>query len=140
MRARAVVAIVLCGCYHPTAATGVPCAPNGDCPSGQMCDQTQSPPVCVAIPGGGGPDGPLADASIDAPPACTDSSTCAAADPICDQATHTCRGCIADAECTAGVCVEYTGECVPDANVLFVGSPGIDVGTCSRAAPCATLT
>ncbi len=102
-----------------------------------MCDQTQSPPVCVAMPGG--PDAPVADGSIDAAPACTDSSTCAAADPICDQTTHTCRGCIADTECTGGVCIEYNGKCVPDANVLFVGMMGSDGGSCTRMAPCATF-
>ncbi len=138
---RAIAAIVLSGCYHPNPATGVPCAANGDCPDGQTCDMQQSPPVCVATPGSGSVmDAPLfLDAPPDAPPACTDSSTCATADPICDPATHTCRGCIADAECTGGVCVEYSGQCVADADVLFVSPTGSDLFTCTRAMPCATL-
>jgi hypothetical protein len=33
-----VAAAVLAGCYAPSPATGLPCATNGDCPSGQDCD------------------------------------------------------------------------------------------------------
>ena len=137
-------AVALVGCYSPTAKTGVPCASNGACPDGQQCDTTQSPPVCVAMPGGSGDGGMTPDAPPDAAPACLDNSMCTGATaPICDTTSHTCRGCTADAECMfePGVCVEYTGTCVADANTIFLSPAptGVDAGTCTRAAPCATF-
>ena len=137
----AVLAIVLGGCFHPNAKTGAPCAAgNLACPDGQTCDTTQTPPVCVTAGGGGSADGGPADAPPDAAPQCLDDSACTmAAAPICDLATHTCRGCIADAECTGGVCIEAQGTCVPDAQVLFLDPAGTDFSTCSRARPCATF-
>lgn len=136
MRQAALAVLVVWGCYHPNAATGVPCAANGDCPAGQTCDTHQAPPVCVGTLSDARA---MADAPPDAPPACTDDSTCAASAPICDQTTHTCRGCIADAECTNGVCVEYAGTCVDDSATLFLAPGGLDVGACTRAAPCGTF-
>ena len=138
----ATLAIVLGGCFHPNAKTGAPCAAgNLACPDGQTCDTSQSPPLCVPIGGGGGGDGGLpVDAAPDAAPQCLDDSACTmAAAPICDLATHTCRGCIADAECTGGVCIEAQGTCVPDAQVLFLDPAGTDFSTCSRARPCASF-
>ena len=142
----ALAAVAVLGCYNPNAKTGVQCAPNGDCPDGQQCDTTQSPPVCVAMPGSGGSgDGGMTpDAPPDAAPACLDNSMCTGATaPICDPTSHTCRGCTADAECmfVPGVCVEYTGACVADANAIFLSPApaGVDAGTCTRAAPCATF-
>src|SRR5262245_1572348 len=40
-------AIVLAGCFQATAPLGAPCAQNGACPDGQVCDHSRSPPVCV---------------------------------------------------------------------------------------------
>ena len=138
--------LVLAGCYHPNPATGVPCAPDLECPEGQTCNTLASPPVCVAGGGSGAADGPVAgDAPAgDAPgPQCTVDSDCASsvAAPICDPASRTCRGCIADAECTAGVCEELAGTCVPDAQVVFLSPApvGSDAGTCTRARPCASF-
>jgi hypothetical protein len=42
-----VLAVTLCACYQPTPAAGAPCAENGQCPGDQLCDRSQSPPVCV---------------------------------------------------------------------------------------------
>lgn len=70
MRAQAtiVLGLTLAACYQPTAATGVPCAANGDCPGTQVCDHGKSPPVCVAtLPAIDGPVQPP-DAPRDAPP------------------------------------------------------------------------
>ncbi len=39
--------LTLAACFKPTAATGVPCASNGDCPGNQVCDPQQTPPTCV---------------------------------------------------------------------------------------------
>lgn len=139
-------AIAIAGCYNPNAKTGVPCAANGQCPDGQQCDTTQSPPLCVTVPGSGGSADAAVDTmpTVDAAPACLDNSACAAATaPICDQTSHTCRGCSADAECmfVPGVCVEYTGACVPDAQTIFLSPAptGVDAGACTSAAPCATF-
>jgi hypothetical protein len=64
------------GCYSPHAAPGAPCSPDLHCPTGLVCDTTQSPPLCVETPGGGTRpdsndpdiDAPLAiDAAPDAP-------------------------------------------------------------------------
>jgi hypothetical protein len=51
-----------------------------------------------------------------------------------------CRGCTADTECPGGVCVEAEGGCVADADVAFVADMGTDTGTCTRAAPCDTVS
>ncbi len=59
--------------------------------------------------------------------------------PICDPSARACRGCEADAECGGGVCIEAEGGCVADDEVAFVADMGTDIGTCTRAAPCATV-
>ena len=62
--------LVLVGCYRPAPPSDVPCASNGACPSGLVCDLSRSPPTCVDRFGGGEPDGAIPpDAVIaDAPP------------------------------------------------------------------------
>ncbi len=68
---RALACLLLSGCFHPNAAANVQCSSNGDCPDGQQCDQSQSPPTCIvgnpppvdALP----PDAAI-DAAIDAAP------------------------------------------------------------------------
>ena len=134
---------LLVGCYHPNEVGGVPCATNGECPAGQSCDHTHTPAVCVA-PGMLLPDAPPADAA----PACSVASPCdlSSAAPICDAMKHTCRGCVADVDCGSyGVCTEYDGRCVADADVIYVST---DTGAadacnamtcCTATAPCATL-
>ena len=135
---RVLAIALLVGCYHPREVAGVPCAANGECPSGQSCDFTRSPPICIG-PGGG--DGGFDTIQMDAPLACVDNTACSAADPICDGTTHTCRGCVADTECAPGVCTEYNGECVVEELVVFVSPPpvGDNANPCTAAAPCATL-
>ncbi len=68
------LAVVLLGCYHPTPPGAVPCASNGACPDGLVCDTAASPPACVDhLPGtqdaaidAAAPDGTTADAPPDA--------------------------------------------------------------------------
>ena len=140
MRSAFVVALVA-GCYHPTVATDVPCSAMGLCPEGQTCDFGRAPPTCVASVSDGGPKD-ATDAPPDAPPECLDASQCAASAPICDATSHTCRGCAADAECapiSGGACTEYNGQCVADADTIYMAATGADTGTCTSAAPCLTF-
>jgi hypothetical protein len=37
----------LAACYRASPAVGVPCATNGACPRGQVCDHALDPPICV---------------------------------------------------------------------------------------------
>jgi len=72
--------------------------------------------------------------------ACLDDSACTTADaPVCDGSAHECRGCVADNECTSGVCLESNGTCPDSANVAYVRDSGSDVGTCTQTNPCLTL-
>lgn len=71
---------------------------------------------------------------------CTSNTECMSEAPICDTEARECRGCTKDSECSGGVCVEAEGTCVADANVAYVTMMGADTGTCTRAAPCATIT
>lgn len=116
------------GCYSPSPKAGAPCSENGLCPAGQHCNRKVEPPTCAAA------DAQPIDAPPDAPPTCADDSECDAAAPVCDLRTSTCRGCIADAECGADVCLEYEGTCANASNALFI-SPG-GGGTCTRSSPC----
>ncbi|MCX5745424.1 MAG: hypothetical protein NT062_23350, partial [Proteobacteria bacterium] len=48
--------------------------------------------------------------------------------------------CAADIECLdSNVCIESSGQCVPAAEALYVVPTGNDAGTCTQAAPCATI-
>lgn len=60
--------------------------------------------------------------------------------PVCDPTARACRGCTADADCSGGICIEATGACVADADVAFATMMGNDAGTCTRTAPCASLS
>jgi hypothetical protein len=60
--------------------------------------------------------------------------------PICDMTSHECRGCTADTECSSNVCLEEQGTCDSETDVAFVTDMGSDTGTCTRSAPCASLT
>jgi hypothetical protein len=70
---------------------------------------------------------------------CLDASHC---DPgeLCDVGgTYTCRGCIGESDCASEACLA-SGSCADEATVLYVDSAGDDATTCTRTAPCATLT
>jgi Right handed beta helix region len=127
-----VVVGAIAACYNPTAAPDVPCSADLMCPEGQTCDTTRSPPTCVTelVP-------------IDAPPdmmvdVC--GGTCTGDNPVCDPGTTQCRACAKDSECASDVCSESTGRCIDEAAALYVSPTGLATGTCSRAAPCATLS
>jgi hypothetical protein len=94
---------------------------------------TQVPPRCAAA------DARPADAVPDAPPTCASNASCVASAPICDTATSTCRGCVADTECGDDVCIEHVGQCVNGLNTLYLAPNGANTGTCTKAAPCVSL-
>lgn len=68
--------------------------------------------------------------------ACRSAADCSATSPVCDQGT--CRGCHIDSECESGAC-GTNGVCVDEESIVYASSTGTDVGTCSKAAPCASL-
>ncbi len=129
---RWVALVVLSGCYSPSIQSGLPCSEDGSCPPGQTCDVSRSPPTCEDTLGDGGValDG-------DAPPSC--ASGCGDTTPVCDPQAQTCRGCIADAECSSDVCHELTGECVPEGHAIYL-APNGGGNDCTRIAPCARFS
>ena len=83
---------------------------------------------------------PISDSSqSDSPIGCGSDGDCPAKDPICDQTTHVCTGCATHADCVSQVCLP-NGTCGSDTDVLYVAQGGVDQGTCTLAAPCATIT
>jgi hypothetical protein len=60
--------VALAGCYQPAPPSGVPCAGNGECPSGLECDTSRTLPICVERLSAIEPDAGAPDAAPDAPP------------------------------------------------------------------------
>jgi WD40 repeat protein len=55
------IALGLAACYAPDPPSGVPCNAAFECPIGQTCDRSASPPICGFGPGGPGIDAPVVD-------------------------------------------------------------------------------
>lgn len=72
--------------------------------------------------------------------ACADADDCPMESPVCAPVDHVCRGCTADSECAAGVCLEAEGTCPAEQDIVFVSAAGSDVGECTSQAPCETFT
>jgi len=71
--------------------------------------------------------------------ACLEASDCSSASaPVCDDTDHGCRGCTSDSECPSTVCDEDSGECLAEANLIYVATTG-GGSACTLAAPCATF-
>lgn len=69
--------------------------------------------------------------------ACRMNNDCTSAAPVCEAGT--CRGCKADSECPSRACGD-NGMCIASQAAVYVdGTTGIDAGTCTQAAPCATV-
>lgn len=67
---------------------------------------------------------------------CRDGGDCAdAAKPVCGS-DMTCRACAADSECASNACDQDSGQCEPEANVIYVAPGGTGSGTCTKAQPC----
>lgn len=131
---------LVAGCYNPSFEPGRPCTEDFYCPGDQLCDRAQTPPTCVEILGDGGvgnPDSPDSSLMPDGPIFSCDGG-CPTSAPVCEQSSNTCRACIADAECASDVCHELIGECVAEADAMYVAPTGSG-SACTRTAPCATV-
>jgi hypothetical protein len=67
---------------------------------------------------------------------CVSSDQCAAAIPVCDASTNSCRACAADSECGSNVCEPSNGTCIDAGMVLYASPSGGDSAACTYAAPC----
>jgi len=117
------------------------CTTNADCtdPATPFCIGTTCSASCEESTDCVDPDHAVC-AADGACVGCETAADCTGVNtPICDTAPRECRGCNADSECPGGVCIEAEGGCVADADVSFVADMGTDTGTCTRAAPCATV-
>lgn len=110
-------------CANPTPA----CSPTT-----HLCVPCTDAPGCAGDPGGAVClDGSCVE--------CADAGDCPSADRgVCDDASHTCRGCVADGECASAVCRQDTRTCAPAAEVLYV-EVGATGTACTQAAPCGTV-
>ena len=103
-----------CNCGNPTpicvAMSCVSCMSTSD-PNGACAAAAPSTPYC-------GSDGSCVG--------CRDANDCSGATPFCDMSSHQCRGCIADAECTASLVCDLTpgsttrGVCIDSSQVEYV--------------------
>ncbi len=134
--------VVLAGCGEVSKSKpGGTCTTAADCtdPGAPFCVDSKCQATCVMASDCTDPTKPVC-ATNGACVGCETDAQCTAAAPVCDTTSHACRGCAADAECTGGLCVEAAGTCALDTDAAFVTMMGTDTGTCTRAAPCATLT
>jgi hypothetical protein len=73
----------------------------------------------------------------------SDTSECTGMTPVCDVMGETCRKCQTHADCGTstmpGACLP-DGSCGTDSNVAWISPDGTDAATCTRAAPCVTIT
>ena len=107
----------LSNCPLPDAAPEIACSSDPDCPAGQ--------PHCLGM------------ACVE----CLDSSECKLPDrPICDSQSHACVGCTQHSDCPTSQACLPNGVCGDDTDVVYVAQGGTDRGTCTHAAPCATVT
>lgn len=71
---------------------------------------------------------------------CFANADCPGSAPFCDAEERSCRGCEADTECASGVCLEADARCAGPEELVHVRMNGNDVGDCSSAMPCKTLS
>lgn len=82
------------------------------------------------------PDANVCDTSSGGCVECVAASDCPAAEPVCDASA--CRACKLDSECASGACGD-DGACVGEDSIVYMDPGGVDVGSCTRAAPCRTF-
>lgn len=117
------------------------CTTSADCtsPDAPICENDLCVATCTTDDECMGIDGRPYCAADGTCVACTSDAQCASDSPICDSTARSCRGCVADDECTGGICLEADGTCKLDADVFFVTAAGTDTGECTRSAPCLTI-
>jgi hypothetical protein len=122
-------------CVMPQCSTSADCtSPDSPICIGQQCvAKCTSDPDCTGLAGTPhcGADGVCVG--------CVDATQCTSDAPVCDSQMHTCRTCTADTDCAPGVCLESSGMCAADADVIYVRADGSDTGDCTASAPCLTL-
>lgn len=142
--------VFLLGLMLSTACGKVPaampdaraCTTSAECtdPAAPYCVSSQCVAACSTNTDCSDPDHAIC-ASDGACVGCTANTDCnTASAPICDTQARECRGCTKDSECAGGVCIEAEGTCTADADAVFVTMMGTDAGTCTRVAPCATVS
>ncbi len=136
----AVTSFVACGKVQPLAPDAAGCTSAAQCttPGLPFCVGGQCQAACAGASDCTSADAPRC-AADGVCVGCIQASDCAGDAPVCDADERACRGCAQDAECPGGVCIEAEGRCVADADVAFATMMGNDTGTCTRAAPCASL-
>ena len=111
----AIALVLACGCYHASFEQNVPCAADLSCPGSRSAI-----PARVAAASASISSAATTGSSV---PTATSSSTARSPRVACVRirrrsatwTSTTCRGCYNDGECSSGVCIEYTGTCVPRA-------------------------
>lgn len=123
-------------CVAPECTSASDCkSPDAPICEGQVCVSSCSADYqCAGIAGRPfcGPAGACVECKDDT--SCTDSTQ-----PICDTTSNSCRGCTGDSECASGVCLQSSGACAKDADVIWVSDGASDAGTCTKTAPCGSL-
>jgi hypothetical protein len=114
------------------------CNVSSDCPAeNPICMDNLCIGSCSTDDQCAGTDRPFCDAGVCV--GCRSPLDCSGDTAICDQEEHVCRGCTGDTECSSGVCIEFEGTCAQPDEIVFVKMFGSDTGTCTAAAPCASL-
>lgn len=119
-----------CASSADCTSAGAPACVHGLCLAGCAADLD-----CTGVAGR-----PRCDATDATCVGCTASDQCPADAAICDAEARACRGCTADDECASGVCIEATGRCAADDEILYVSQSGTDAGTCPKTFPCKTIS
>lgn len=131
-----------CGQVRGAPLDAIGCMTGADCkdPAAPYCVSSTCVAKCSVSTDCTDPMQPVC-ATDGACVGCTMNAECTTATaPICDSQSRACRGCNKDSDCAGGVCIEAEGTCTADADTVFVTMMGTDTGTCTRAAPCASIS
>ena len=72
---------------------------------------------------------------------CLSGSDCPGTSPFCDPQTYTCGACRTNADCAESAACLPNGQCAASSDVLYADSTtGNDGNTCTKDAPCKTIT